>query len=543
MALINIKNLSIYTKNQTQKLVNDISFTLKRGSITGLVGESGSGKSLTALSVMQLLPESLEATGEINFYEPDGEPFQLHKASQKALMAYRGKKAAMIFQDPMSSLNPSQKTGAQVAEAAMLHQQTSRKNVRKQVLEKFNLVRLPEPERIFHSYPFQLSGGQRQRVMIAMALINNPSLLIADEATTALDVTVQHEIIKLIQELQQKLRLTVLFITHDLTLLKGFADRVMVMQNGKIVEQGTREQIMEHPENDYTKALLACRPGQVLRAYKLPVIADFKTDGSFIFQKRSVSVPTSTAILNVQDLEVHYRLRQGDFFRALGDINFPTYRGETLGIVGESGCGKTTLSKAILQIIPYKGQILLDNEPLAYRNKKEELKFRKKVQFVFQDPYSSLNPSIKVGNSIREVLKVHKIKNRVKRVEELLLQVGLDAGFATRYPHELSGGQRQRVAIARALATEPDLLILDEAVAALDVSVQAKVLNLLNELKATLGLTYIFISHDLEVVHYMADRIMVIKDGHIVEAGPSDDVFEKPASAYTKKLIAASPGK
>ncbi|HKK69143.1 MAG TPA: ATP-binding cassette domain-containing protein, partial [Bacteroidales bacterium] len=326
-------------------------------------------------------------------------------------------------------------------------------------------------------------------------------------------------------------------------LLKGFADRVMVMQNGKIVEQGTREQIMEHPVNEYTKALLACRPGQVSKDFKLPVIADFKNDGAFIPQKRSVSVPEQNAILDVQELDVHYRLKHGDFFRALGDINFKTYRGETLGIVGESGCGKTTLSKAILQIIPHKGQIFLNDVPLGYRNRKEELNFRKKVQFVFQDPYSSLNPSIKVGSLIREVLKVHRIKNRAKRVEELLLQVGLDADYAARYPHELSGGQRQRVAIARALATEPDLLILDEAVAALDVSVQAKVLNLLNELKLKLGLTYIFISHDLEVVHYMADRIMVMKDGQIVEAGPSDDVFEKPASAYTKKLIAASPGK
>lgn len=544
-ALVEVQDLVISVKESGLKLINQINFNLQSGIVTGLVGESGSGKSLTALALMQLLSPALQASGDILFYN-ENKTLNINSLNPRALMNFRGNQAGMIFQDPMSSLNPSLTVGAQVMEAYLLHNKTTSKAAKNHVLEMFQRVLIPAPRRIFYSYPFQLSGGQRQRVMIAMALINNPSLLIADEATTALDVTVQHEIITLIKNLQRDLNLTVLFITHDLGLLNNFADHVMVMQNGNIVEQGSYHNVMELPVHPYTKGLIACRPNPAQRAYQLPVIEDFEVGKSKEMKKRVWPTVTDESLIDARDIDVDYAYRGKENVRALKQVSFNLYQGETLGLVGESGCGKTSLSKAILKLVPYKGQIYYNGKPLTWRTRKNELRFRQSVQFVFQDPYASLNPVMKIGDSIREILKVHgKGKNRKSRneqVDELLQQVDLTDSFAQRYPHELSGGQRQRVAIAKALAPGPEILILDEAVAALDVSVQAKILNLLNNLKLQHGLTYIFISHDLEVVHYMANRIIVMKDGVIEESGDAVQLFNHARSEYTRKLLNSIPG-
>lgn len=541
MTSIRVDNLTIATQKRQEILIDNISFELPAGSVTGLVGESGSGKSLTATSLMQLLPNALRNTGSINIEGPDKQTLQLMSLSGRELRNYRGQTAGMIFQDPMQSLNPSIKAGEQVLEAIILHQKLKKKTARKHVIQMFEQVKIQNPERIYRSYPFQLSGGQRQRVMIAMALINNPSLLIADEATTALDVTVQSEIIKLIKNLQQTFNLTVLFITHDLALLHSFADYVLIMQNGKIVEQGNFKMVTKKPKSAYTQGLLACRPNPEHTHYLLPEIENFSGVKPYEPEQKPQNIISDNIALLAKNINVYYAQKRQQPFHALNNIDIQIKNGETLGIVGESGCGKTTLSKALLQMIPYTGQIYINNQPVACRTRKEKLRFRKKIQFVFQDPYASLNPSHKIGAALKEVLKVHGKQKHKQRINELLVQVGLPEKFAARYPHELSGGQRQRVAIARALATEPEILILDEAVAALDVSVQAKVLNLLNRLKANLHLTYIFISHDLDVVQYMADNIMVMHDGKIVEEGSAKKVFFHPESDYTKKLIKASP--
>jgi peptide/nickel transport system ATP-binding protein len=544
--LFDVSGLEISTSVGGVRLVKGIDFNLQKGTITGMVGESGSGKSLTALSLMQLLSSQLESKGSVNFL--DGETkVNILNAKSEYLEKFRGNKVAMIFQDPMSSLNPTVRVGKQILEAYQIHNKVSAKEGREKVLDMMRKVTLPNSERLYKSYPFQLSGGQRQRVMIAMALINDPQLLIADEATTALDVTVQHEIIQLIKQLQKELEITVLFITHDLSLLNNFADRLIVMRNGEIVEQGSYEEIAQNPQNSYTKALNTCRPSQESRAYKMPELEQVMDSDQVKFEERNWWEVDESEILNIDKLNVTYNQGTSKSFHALKDITFSIRKGETLGVVGESGCGKTTLSKTILQLLPFMGEISLDNLPIVIQNRKGEKKFRKRVQFVFQDPYASLNPNLKIGEAIMEVLKIHSIgyskKENKKKVLSLLEQVGLLEEHFGRYPHELSGGQRQRVAIARALATDPEILILDEAVAALDVSVQAKVLNLLNDLKLKLNLTYIFISHDLEVVHYMSDRIIVMKDGKIEEQNNAEELFNNPQSDYTKKLLNASPGK
>jgi peptide/nickel transport system ATP-binding protein len=544
--LFEVSNLEITASAGKIRLVKGIDFNLKKGTITGVVGESGSGKSLTALSLMCLLSPQLKAMGSVSFFDR-GAKVNILKAKSQFLEQFRGNKVSMIFQDPMSSLNPTVRVGKQILEAYQIHNKISIKEGREKVLDMMRLVTLPNPERLYKSYPFQLSGGQRQRVMIAMALINNPQLLIADEATTALDVTVQHEIIQLIKRLQKVLKITVLFITHDLSLLSNFADMLIVMRNGEIVEQGRYEDVALNPQNLYTKALNTCRPSQESRAYKMPELEKVINADEVKFEKRKWWDVDETEILNIIDLNVTYNQGSKKAFHALKDVTFSIKKGETLGVVGESGCGKTTLSKTILQLLPFMGDVLLDNQPIVIQNRKGEKQFRKRVQFVFQDPYASLNPNLKVGDAIMEVLKIHGICRGRKqckiKVVELLEQVGLLEEHFERYPHELSGGQRQRVAIARALATDPEILILDEAVAALDVSVQAKVLNLLNELKLKFGLTYIFISHDLEVVYYMSDHIIVMKDGVIEERNKAEELFNNPQTDYTRKLLNASPGK
>lgn len=545
MNLLEVKNLSISVKSSGEELVRNISLCLPKGQITGLVGESGSGKSLTALSIMRLVSSSLHLSGELLWYNAEQPAVDIGQLAKGQLHSFRGGNVGMIFQDPGAGLNPSKRVGWQAREAVLLHQKMSKSQAKSLVMSMFKQVRLPNPERIYKSYSFQLSGGQRQRVMIAMALINNPQLLIADEATTALDVTVQAEIIELIRHLQKEQNLTVLFITHDLALLNNFAEHVIVMRNGIIEEQGLYSIVLNRPQSLYTKGLIACRPTADSKGFHLPMVEDFDRDSDFKPQ-RIISNPLGAEQVFVASrIDVVYNAGNKNQFQALRQINFELIRGETLGIVGESGCGKTTLSKALLQLIQYHGLFFFEGDSIYLDSRRANLQFRKKVQFVFQDPFASLNPSIRVGSLITEVLFVHRIgkgaKDRRKIAEELLSQVGLGVEYMSRYPHELSGGQRQRVAIARALAPKPELIIFDEAVAALDVSVQARVLNLLNELKRTFSLTYIFISHNLEVVHYMSDRIMVMNNGEIVEMNDADDVYNKPQHPYTQKLIDASP--
>lgn len=545
MNLLEVQNLSISVKNSGNLLVRNISFGLSMGKITGLVGESGSGKSQTALSILRLTAASLQISGQIWWHGAGSEPVDVNRFDKLQLQSFRGGDVGMIFQDPGAALNPSKRVGWQVREAVLLHRKTSKPEAKSLVLNMFEKVQLPNPERIYNAYSFQLSGGQRQRVMIAMAMVNNPKLLIADEATTALDVTVQSEIIQLIKDLQKQENLTVLFITHDLALLNGFADNVVVMRNGIIEEQGGYSDVYQHPKSLYTKGLIACRPTAHSKGFRLAVVEDFYTNPHFSAPQRDATVPSELKLIDVSNLEVIYNQGKKNQFKALKEVSFELMQGETLGIVGESGCGKTTLSKTLLQLINYKGIIVLNGKPITLKNRAEHLAFRKQVQFVFQDPYSSLNPSIRIGDLIAEVLKVHGLGNssahRNHLAVDLLQQVGLPLEFFNRYPHELSGGQRQRVAIARALAPKPELLILDEAVAALDVSVQAKVLNLLNDLKMAFGLTYIFISHNLEVVHYMSDRILVMNRGEIVEINTADALYHHPQHPYTQKLISATP--
>jgi peptide/nickel transport system ATP-binding protein len=470
----------------------------------------------------------------------------------------RGNKIGMIFQEPQSSLNPSMKCGTQVIEMLNQHIQDTTENKRNKVIASFEQVYLDKPERIFNAYPHELSGGQKQRVMIAMALICNPELLIADEPTTALDVTVQKQIISLIVERQKSDKMSVLFISHDLNLVSQLADRVLVMYQGEIVESGITAEVFNSPKEAYTRGLLNARPDAKIRLKRLPTIADFINEVKLtdevdenIRKKRQNEIYSKPPLLQVKDLKKEYVLYDGLFkknkyLKAVQDISFDLFKGETLGLVGESGCGKSTLSRALIYLDPpTKGNILFQGKELSSMSSNEIRSIRKDIQFVFQDPYSALHPLKKIGQAIAEPLQVHQITPGLKetkiRVLELLESVGLEPSFHERYPHELSGGQRQRIVIARALATEPMLIICDEAVAALDISVQAQVLNLLNDLKEQFDLSYLFISHDLNVVKYMSDKIMVMQNGFLVEYGEADDLYINPKNIYTKKLIESIP--
>ncbi len=564
--LLSIKNLSIQF-NQDGKLsaaVNNNSFNVEAGELVAIVGESGSGKSVTALSILQLLPKLAVLTGEILFNQK--EPVDLLQLSSKKITSIRGNEIAMIFQEPMTSLNPVFTCGYQVMEAIQLHQQVSAKIARQKTIELFEKVKLPNPENLIKRYPHELSGGQKQRVMIAMAISCNPSLLIADEPTTALDVTVQKTILELIRSLQQENNMGVIFITHDLGVVADIADRILVMYRGEIVEQGNARDILLSPQHPYTKALLACRPAGNARGKRLPVVSDFMetqipdTNKSIPnqllpanpYQESSIKNPLS--ILEIQNLTVSFPVKKNifgkatQFFKAVDDVSFTVQQGDIVGLVGESGCGKTTLGRTILQLIkPTSGKILLGEKDLASIPAATLRNMRKDLQIVFQDLYGSLNPRITIGDAILEPLKVHSFlannKQRKEKVIELLEKVSLDPGHFNRYPHQFSGGQRQRICIARALALNPSFLIFDESVSALDVSVQAQVLNLLNDLKKEFGFTAIFISHDLSVVHYICNRILVMHAGKIVEAGTADQVYYHPENEYTQKLISAIPGK
>ncbi len=549
--------------------VQQVSFSLKPGQTLGIVGESGSGKSVTSLSIMRLIPEppGRIAGGEILFRE-NGHIVDLVSLTDRQMCAYRGNKIAMVFQEPMTSLNPVYSCGRQVAEAIRLHQKLNRKEAKEQTLEWFNEVKLPRPGDIFSSYPHQLSGGQKQRVMIAMAMCCKPAVLIADEPTTALDVTLQKTILELIRSLQEKFGMSVLFITHDLGVVAEIADEVQVMYKGRIVESGTAAQIFRQPREAYTRGLIACRPDPTKRLRLLPTVSDFiehKTKGEDLSQlekKYSISLEerilqhaalySREPLLKVENLRLHYPLRRSwrgkvtESVRALDDVSLDIYPGETLGLVGESGCGKTTLGRSILSLIrPDSGRIFYHGQEISRMSGSSLRALRAKMQIIFQDPYSSLNPRMMVGRALTEPLRVHGLcsnaRERKHKIIGLLERVGLDESHFYRYPHEFSGGQRQRLCIARALALQPEFIVCDESVSALDVSVQAQVLNLLNELKREFNFTYLFISHDLSVVKFMSDRMIVMQNGRIVEAGEADHVYREPSHPYTRTLIEAIP--
>lgn len=575
--LLEIKNLvtEFNTEDETVKAVNDVSFTLNKGETIGIVGESGSGKSVTSLSAMRLIPNppGRIASGEILFHSDNG-IIDLTKATEKEMRSYRGNEIAMIFQEPMTSLNPVYTCGDQVAEAIILHQKVGKKEAKQKTIELFKKVQLPRPESIFDTYPHQISGGQKQRVMIAMAMSCNPSILIADEPTTALDVTVQKTILELMMKLQQEEDMGILFITHDLGVIAELADKVVVMYKGKIVEQGNVLDIFTNPQHPYTKGLLACRPPLTRRLSWLPTVSDFMTvDEEGVMHETNKSVaevtnslvisPSETAkrhetlfkqepVLEVKNLKTYFPISKGmfgkskEYVKAVDDVSFEVYPGETLGLVGESGCGKTTLGRTILKLVePTSGRIIFEGNDLTDMGTKEMRDFRKEMQIIFQDPYSSLNPRITIGEAIMEPMRVHGVfdndEQRKERVMELLKRVSLLEQHFYRYPHEFSGGQRQRICIARSLALNPKFIICDESVSALDVSVQAQVLNLLNELKEEFKFTYIFISHDLSVVKFMSDRMIVMQMGKIVELGLADEIYAHPKTEYTKELINAIP--
>lgn len=554
-------SLSFTTEESVNKALHHISFEVKQGEIVALVGESGSGKSVTSLSILRLLPSppAVIDSGQILFCEDGHHQSNLLQLTDKELRQVRGNKISMIFQEPMTSLNPVFTCGSQVAEALLNHKNISKQEAKKQATEWFEKVKLPDPEGIYKRYPHQLSGGQKQRVMIALAMCCKPSLLICDEPTTALDVTVQKSVLELIKELQRETGMGVIFITHDLGVVARIADRAIVMYKGAIIEEGPVGDILSHPKQPYTKALIACRPVNHQRGARLPVVADFlNTD-----KKQQIPIPSSGVhriepgiapkeLIKVQHLSVHYTQKKNwlgraiAYTKAVDDVSFEVYENETLGIVGESGCGKTTLGRTLLQLIPAtKGTVIYKNEDLGIFSASRLRALRQQLQIVFQDPYSSLNPRKKIGAAIEEPLLIHGIVKtaaaRKQKVMELLQKVDLLPEHYNRYPHEFSGGQRQRIVIARALALRPSFIICDESVSALDVSVQAQVLNLLNDLKKEFGFTIVFISHDLSVVRYFSDRIIVMNKGKIEETGAADDIYEKPKTAYTKRLIEAIP--
>jgi len=571
--LLSVQNLSVDFKVESVIIpaIKNISFEVERGEIVAVVGESGSGKSVTALSILKLLPSppAIYPAGKI-FFSPDGTTeVELLHLPVKQMRSIRGKEISIIFQEPMTSLNPVFTCGHQVQETIMLHEKCGVKEARERTIALFEKVKLPSPSSIYERYPHQLSGGQKQRVMIAMAMSCNPSFLICDEPTTALDVTVQKTILELIKELQLETGMGVLFITHDLGLVAEIADRCIVMLKGEIVEQATTKELFERAKHPYTKGLLACRPVLHEKGELLPTVADFMEEpqnsqpgiqnsltpntSSKPEKLTSVMANERETLLTVKDLSVWFPSRKSffgkarDYIKAVDEVSFDVYKGETLGLVGESGCGKTTLGRAILRLIePTHGSIVFNGIDLLRISREKLRLLRKDIQLVFQDPYSSLNPRITIGEAIAEPLSIHHLeKSKTKRralVGDLLEKVNLNQEMMNRYPHEFSGGQRQRIVIARALAMNPSFVVFDESVSALDVSVQAQVLNLISELKNELGFTVIFISHDLSVVHYVSDRIMVMRQGKIEEIGEAGQVYHRPNSPYTKKLISSIPG-
>lgn len=552
---INDLEISFKKEDEFKAIINKISYVLNSNEILGIVGESGSGKSVSSLAIMGLLPKNISkiSNGEILFEGKD-----IASLLKKEIQNLRGNEISMIFQEPMSSLNPSLKCGFQVEEMLLQHTKLSKKETKSEVLALFEKVKLPNPEKIYSSYPHEISGGQKQRVMIAMAIACKPKILIADEPTTALDVTVQKEIIQLLKDIQVETGMSIIFISHDLALVSEIANRVLVMYKGEIVEQGEAMEVFHNPQHVYTKALISSRPSLDVRLKRLPTIKDYLENtvnkeivSSEEREKSHKKLYDQVPILEVRNVEKEYFSTAGLFgkrtgFKAVNDVSFKIYEGETVGLVGESGCGKSTLGNAILQLDKATaGQIFYRGVDIMKLPKNDIRSLRKEIQIIFQDPYSSLNPRIPVGKAIMEPMKVHNLyKNDAERKAktiEILERVGLGEEFFNRYPHEFSGGQRQRIGIARTIALQPKLIVCDESVSALDISVQAQVLNLLNELKENFGFTYIFISHDLAVVKYMSDQVLVMNKGKIEELADADVLYENPQKEYTKKLIAAIP--
>lgn len=557
---MSISNKAILTLNhltvaiEGREVVSDLSFELYSGEILGIVGASGSGKSISSLAIIGLLPkQGMISQGEILFKKQN-----LASLSNTEMQSIRGRKISMIFQEPMTALNPSMRCGDQVAEVFRNHTKMTSATIKAEVISLFEKVQLPSPLTVFRKFPHEISGGQQQRVMIAMALACRPDILIADEPTTALDVTVQKEVIALLHVLQKEFKMAIIFISHDLPLVAQLADRVVVMQSGKMVEFGLTKEIFTTPAHPYTKALINSRPPLNRRPYRLPTLDDClneREEAPLIDRQSRMKwhekLYNKPPLLEVIDLKKNYTKSmqwwsRSKAFKALDEVSFQIYEGETLGLVGESGCGKSTLAKCILLLDPAdEGQILYRGQDITKLSRKAFRTLRKDLQIVFQDPYGSLNPRMTVGQAICEPMTVHGLHQNSQRRKqvalELLEKVGLLPEHFERSPHEFSGGQRQRIGIARALAVQPKLIICDESVSALDLSVQAQILNLLSNLQKDFGFSYLFISHDLTVVKYISDRIMVMKDGQIAEIGESDAVYDAPKSSYTQKLIASLP--
>lgn len=556
---LEIKNLSLsFGENQ---ILKNVSFSVGKGKILGVVGESGSGKSITSLAIMGLLPKNANVSTESKIlFHSESETIDLLKLNSEEKRKFRGNEIGMIFQEPMTSLNPSIRCGEQVEESIRLHLNLNKEKAKKRVIALFEKVLLPNPERIYKAYPHELSGGQRQRVMISMAISCEPKILIADEPTTALDVTVQRTILGLIQKLQRESGMSCIFISHDLGVISEICDEVVVMYKGEVVESGNVTEIFQNPKENYTKGLIACRPRLDVRYKKLPTIPDYLNNPDYqaqIYtnQERSEEqrkIYAQMPILEVKNLSKYFYTKPFLLgkpeisVKAVEEISFKVYPGETMGLVGESGSGKTTLSRAVLLLEkPTSGEIFYNGKDIAKLPKEEIRKLRKDIQIIFQDPYSSLNPRLNIGEILTAPMKVHSIgKNKNERLEiagNLLVKVGLNASDLKKYPHEFSGGQRQRIGIARALGLNPKFIICDESVSALDVSVQAQVLNLLNELKEEFGFTYIFISHDLAVVKFMSNQLLVMQHGELKELGDADEIYANPSTNYTKELIEAIP--
>lgn len=545
--------------------IHNLSLELYPGETLGIVGESGSGKSITALSVMQLLPTTARITGGSIWFAPRNatQPLDLTRLKPAEMRKLRGAEMGMIFQEPMSALNPVMRCGVQITEVLQLHENLDYKTAFSRTLQLFDQVKLPDPERIFRAYPHQISGGQKQRVLIAMAMACNPALLIADEPTTALDVTVQKSILDLLLQIKLDRGLSMLFISHDLGVIADICDRVAVMYQGQLVETGPVAQILSQPVHAYTKGLLASRPSLTHKYKRLPVLSDFL--GSTVFiqpehitkketEQRHTELYAQKPLLRVENLGVQYPIRKNWLGQtimtkyAVQQVGFQLFQGETLGLAGESGCGKTSVGRALVRLTPaFTGQIWYGNVDLRQLKPHEFRTVRKEIQMVFQDPYAALNPRMRVGEAILEPMEVYKIgknkKERKEKVVDLLETVGLEADHYKRYPHAFSGGQRQRICLARALALEPKILICDEIVSALDVSVQATVLNLLQELQAKFGLTYLFISHDLSVLHQMCDRLLVMNQGKIIAEGYPEALFSHSNEPLVRQLVEATPGR
>ncbi|MBT4761478.1 MAG: ABC transporter ATP-binding protein [Bdellovibrionaceae bacterium] len=559
--ILEIKNLRVdfKTNDDLVHAVKGISFNIPKGTTVGLVGESGSGKSVTSLSVMQLIPNP---PGEITGGEILFEGKNLVNTTNKEMRKIRGNRISMIFQEPMTSLNPVFTVGEQISETIELHQNLNEQEAREKTLALLEQVGIPDPKSRIESYPHEMSGGQRQRVMIAMAIACEPDLLIADEPTTALDVTIQKQILELLADLQKQYGMSILFITHDLGVIGDIADEVVVMYRGDIVEQGKTYDIFNSPQHPYTKGLLACRPSLDKNPLRLPTVSDFMTEEGKEIQtdfaalsKEKVTRPVTDdqeVILEIKNVSKHFTLKKNIFgqptewIKAVNDISFKVRKGRTLGLVGESGCGKTTLGRSIIRLVePTSGEVIFNGQDLVQLSPREMKNVRKKLQIIFQDPYASLNPRMTIGSAIMEPMAIHSIgKNRSERLKiasDLMDKVGLSANMLNRYPHEFSGGQRQRICIARALAVKPDFIICDEAVSALDVSIQAQILNLLLDLQEEFNLTYIFISHDLSVVKFFADELIVMNNGEIVEMSDALSIYQNPKDDYTKKLLNAIP--